>query len=679
MTKTSLVNYTSEIPIFIRMTEGIVTLSVRNYFAVMKEIHLSDARNVLKKFWGYDSFRKGQEKAIQSVIDGNDTLVLFPTGGGKSLCYQVPALLFDGLTLVISPLVALMQDQVDQLNRLGIRATFLNSTISYREVEQRLVNARNGMYKLLYIAPERLNTDLWRAEQQGLKIDLIAIDEAHCISEWGHDFRPAYRTIREGLKEIDESVRWLALTATATPEVKKDLLKVLNFNEPTVITGGFKRENLIWWVIKSEQKQLKLKSVVHKASRLGSGIIYSSTRKDCERWAQLFTSEGVPAKAYHAGLSSEEREKVQNEWIDDTIPLVTATNAFGMGIDKANCRYVVHYTLPFSLEAYYQEAGRAGRDGEISYPVLIYRSADYEVLKERIEKSYPDYEVLRKVYDALCDSLNLAVGSEHQESEALELDEMKRRTGMPIQKIKASFTVLERLGVINQYDLFKPELGIQFLVSRDYLIDKIDQTEPKKGDFLDRLVRLFGPSSFHEMQFLNEEMILEKLNLEPNQLRKGLTVLSDYDQLLAFKMRGLSTMIRVCEHRMQKLHIDQKRAYHYKEVLLKKLHYMYRYAETSHCREMFLRTYFGETNCEPCGKCDNCLSVETGNNEMQMEDIKRVVEYMKDQNRSIAELSKLTGWKSSKLKRVLNHLEREEQIIKVEESKNDHIYRLSIR
>ncbi len=645
----------------------------------MKEIQMSDARDVLKKFWGYDTFRKGQEKAIQSVIDGNDTLVLFPTGGGKSLCYQVPALLFDGLTLVISPLVALMQDQVDQLNRLGIRATFLNSTISYREVEQRLVNARNGMYKLLYIAPERLDTDLWKAEQKGLKIELIAIDEAHCVSEWGHDFRPAYRTIREGLKEIDKDVRWLALTATATPEVKKDLLKVLEFNKPTIITGGFKRENLHWWVIKSEQKQLKLKKTVHKASGMGSGIIYSSTRKDCERWAQLFTKEGVPAKAYHAGLSSEEREKVQNEWVDDTIPLVTATNAFGMGIDKPNCRYVVHYTLPFTLEAYYQEAGRAGRDGEISYPILIYREADYKTLKERIERSYPDYDVLRKVYDALCDSLNLAVGSEHTESEALEFDEMQKRTGMSKQKIKAAFTVLERLGVINQYDLFKPELGIQFLVGRDFLIDQIDHMKPKKGDFLDRLVRLFGPSSFHEMKFLNEERVLEKLKVEPNQLRKGLTVLSEYDQLLTFKMRGMSTMIRVCEHRMQKLHIDQKRAYHYKEVLLKKLHYMNRYAATSHCRELFLRTYFGETNCEPCGKCDNCLSEHNSIVEIQRKDVERVVECMKDQNRSIAELSKLTGWKAAKLKRVLKHLEREEQIIKVEESADDNIYRLSIR
>lgn len=645
----------------------------------MKEIQLSDAGDVLKKFWGYDTFRKGQERAIQSVIDGNDTLVLFPTGGGKSLCYQVPALLFDGLTLVISPLVALMQDQVDQLNRLGIRATFLNSTISYREVEQRLVNARNGMYKLLYIAPERLNTDLWKAEQQRLNIDLIAIDEAHCVSEWGHDFRPAYRTIREGLKDVGEDARWLALTATATPEVKKDLLKVLEFKDPTIITGGFKRENLNWWVIQSEQKQVKLKKSVLKAAKMGSGIIYSSTRKDCERWANTFTKEGVPAKAYHAGLSGEERERVQNEWIDDTIPLVTATNAFGMGIDKPNCRYVVHYTLPFSLEAYYQEAGRAGRDGETAYPILIYREADYDTLKERIINSYPEYETLKKVYESLCDSLNLAIGSEHLEPEPLNMEEMKKRTGISQQKINASLTVLERLGVINQYDLYKPKLGVQFLVSRSYLIEQIDHMKPKKGDFLDKLVRLYGPSSFHEMHFLNEDIVLDKLNLEARQLRKGLSVLSEYDQILTYKMHGSTSMIHICDHRMQKLHIDQKRAYHYKEVLLKKLHYMNRYALTSHCREVFLRTYFGETDCEPCGKCDNCVSGKEGVDEIQKEDIRKIVECIKDQNRSVEELSKLTGWHPSKLKRVLNHLEREEHIMKVEESVDRNLYRLSIR
>lgn len=645
----------------------------------MKEIQLSDAADVLKKYWGYDTFRKGQERAIQSVIDGNDTLVLFPTGGGKSLCYQVPALLFEGLTLVISPLVALMQDQVDQLNRLGIRSTFLNSTISYKDVEQRLVNARNGMYKLLYIAPERLNTDLWKAEQKNLKIDLIAIDEAHCISEWGHDFRPAYRTIRKALEHLEDDVRWLALTATATPEVKKDLLEVLEFKKPTVITGGFKRENLIWWVIHSDQKQLKLKKSVHKAAKMGSGIIYSSTRKDCERWAKNFTNEGVPAKAYHAGLSGEEREQVQNEWIDDTIPLVTATNAFGMGIDKPNCRYVVHYTIPFSLEAYYQEAGRAGRDGNTSYPILIYREADYETLKERIVSSYPDYSVLKKVYESLCDSLNLAVGSEHFEAEPLNMEEMQKRTGMSKQKIKASLTVLERLGVLNQYILHKPKLGVQFLMSRSYLIDQIDKMKPQKGDFLDQLLRLFGPSSFHEMHFLNEDIVLDKLNLEPRQLQKGLSVLSEYDQILIYKMHGTASMIKVCDHRMQKLHIDQKRAYHYKEVLLKKLHYMNRYALTSHCREVFLRTYFGEINCEPCGKCDNCMSGKGSVKVIQKEDVKRIVDCIKVQNRSIEELSKLTGWNSSKLKRVLKHLEREDQITKVEEKGNRYFYRLSIR
>ncbi len=328
---------------------------------------ISSAKDVLKKYWGYNSFRTGQEKAITSVLDGRDTLVLFPTGGGKSLCYQVPALLFDGLTIVISPLIALMKDQVDQLKSMGIRATFINSTLSRRETEQRLVNARNGMYKLLYMAPERIKTELWQSEQPDLPISLIAIDEAHCISEWGHDFRPSYRTIKQDFGDLSAQTKWMACTATATPEVRKDLLEVLQFEDARVVTSGFGRENLHWWVAKTDNKSPMVNKSVKKASAMGSGIIYSSTRKKCEFLARKFSAQGIGCKAYHAGLGNKEREIVQQAWLKGDTPVVAATNAFGMGIDKPDCRFVIHETIPFSLEAYYQEAGRAGRQTRISH------------------------------------------------------------------------------------------------------------------------------------------------------------------------------------------------------------------------------------------------------------------------------------------------------------------------
>ena len=345
----------------------------------------------LKEFWGYESFREGQDIAVKSVFSKNETLVLFPTGGGKSLCYQVPATVYDGMTLVISPLVALMQDQVQQLEDLGISATFINNTIPFYEVEQRLVNARNGMYKLLYCAPERLGTELFQNEMLNLNIDLVAIDEAHCISEWGHDFRPAYRDIRTNLQSISNNVSWIALTATATPEVRNDILENLQFENPEIVSLGFTRPNLKWWVIETSKTKEKMIQGVVRGSKKGDGLIYGGTRKNCEYWAEFFTKKGLKAEAYHAGIESEKRKQIQNRWIAGETPLVVATNAFGMGIDKPDCRYVIHETMPFSIEAYYQEAGRAGRDGKEAYPILYYKPSDYSQAKSRIDREWDNF------------------------------------------------------------------------------------------------------------------------------------------------------------------------------------------------------------------------------------------------------------------------------------------------
>lgn len=646
----------------------------------MDRYQLSDAETVLKRIWGYDSFRTGQGEAITSVLDGNDTLVLFPTGGGKSLCYQVPSQLFDGLTLVISPLVALMQDQVDQLLKLGIRATFINSTINTREVEQRLVNARNGMYKLLYIAPERLKTDIWKAELPHLSIEMIAVDEAHCISEWGHDFRPSYRLIRQELSDLTDDVRWLALTATATPEVRNDLIKTLEFQNATIITSGFKRENLNWWVTQSEQKQKTLKNSVLKVSKMGSGIVYSSTRKDCEYWAGYFSNHGILTKAYHAGLSAETREKVQNEWIDGAVPLVTATNAFGMGIDKPDCRYVIHYTMPFSIESYYQEAGRAGRDGKESYPVLIYREADYQYLKERLEKNYPGIKTLGSIYNALCDELNLAVGSNLEKSEKINRKSIVKRSGLPKNIVNSCLTLLQRLDILEMYELTEPQLGIQFIVSRDNLLQMIERMKAEKGEFVDRLMRIYGPASFHQIQYQKEKNVLQKLNIQPSQLKKGLTILSGYDQVLTFDMGDSDLLIRLPAPRMKKFSIDQKKAYRYRDVLLKKLEYMNRYAVTRHCRELFLRRYFGEMDStDICGKCDNCLKAKQSDNTFTNEDLAKIQECLKGEAVSIETLSSKTGIRRNDLKRMIHYMVREDQIGRVEDESGKIHYRLSNR
>lgn len=643
----------------------------------MENLSLDNARSVLKKYWGYDSFRAGQEDVIASVLEGKDTLVLFPTGGGKSLCYQVPALMLGGLTLVLSPLVALMKDQVDQLNRLGIRATFINSTLSFMEVEQRLVNARNGMYTLLYAAPERLSTELWKREEKNLNIKMVAVDEAHCISEWGHDFRPVYRRIREELSDLDNDVRWIALTATATPEVRDDLIRVLNFSQPKVISRGFKRDNLIWWVSKTERKRWLLNRAIGKGNRLGSGIIYSSTRRECEEWADHFSANGIACKAYHAGLGSDERSRVQNEWVSGEIPLVAATNAFGMGIDKPDCRYVVHHSMPYSLEAYYQEAGRAGRDGLTSYPILIYRSSDADRLRERIKNSYPEPETLILVYNALCDELNITLGSMPEEPEKADIDAIERRSGVNRSQIWLSLQLLERLGIVVQNKTRTPQAGVHFTVNQDLIEELISKSHQKKRVFLDQLVRIYGPESFSGFQYHTEEEVTEKMNLNTVQFRKGLSILSSYDQVLLYRIQGESVWINLTEPRVKKLHIDKKKAYFYKEILLSKLDSMERYAETAECRELFLRTYFGEMDCEPCGVCDNCRRVKRAEEVVGDNDSDTVKQLLSGKSLSVKEIQMKTGWERSRIRRVLELLIREQWV--VPDSEKIRHYRLRIR
>ena len=636
----------------------------------MTKFTLSDAGLALKKYWGYDAFRSGQGEAIESVLEGKKTLVLFPTGGGKSLCYQVPAMLLDGLTIVISPLVSLMKDQVDQLHKQGIRATFINSTLPGYEVEQRLVNARNGMYRMLYIAPERLASERWKIEQPNLNIELIAVDEAHCISEWGHDFRPSYRHIKEELGELPANIKWVALTATATPEVKEDLLKTLDFEKPSVITGGFKRPNLHWWVNHADKKREVLIKAVSKGTKRGSGIIYSNTRRECEQWARFFSGKGIPARAYHAGLENSDREKVQTEWIRGDYPLVVATNAFGMGIDKPDCRYVIHYTIPFTLEAYYQEAGRAGRDGEISYPILIFKEADVAILKSRILRSYPQYETLKKVYDGLCDELELAIGSLQKKPEPVNFKGLSKRTGITESEVRVALNVLQRLEVVELTELYKPQTGIHFIVKRDYLDEFIQKADEKKAVFLDTLARQFGPPSITDYHYIDTPYLLKKLNVNENQFRKAIHVFAEHDQLLEVKYIGEKPLVRVVEHRMQKLQIDHKKTYHYRDVLLKKLDYMAGYATTKGCREVYLRNYFGETETEPCGNCDNCISALQSNiPAVGIEELKRVKELLTEGKKSIEFIQQKTKWNREKLKSVLNYMLREQLVNLVEEGR----------
>lgn len=618
----------------------------------------------LNKFWGFDGFRPGQDEVVRSVFEGNETLVLFPTGGGKSLCYQVPATVFEGMTLVISPLVALMQDQVQQLKNKGVSATFINSTIPSYEVEQRLINARNGMYKLLYCAPERLKTQLWETELPNLNIDLVAIDEAHCISQWGHDFRPSYREIRGSLESIAGQTRWIALTATATPEVQKDIVESLGFEKPNVISRGFSRPNLKWWVVKSPKKKQKLEESVKKGAQKGDGLIYGGTRRNCEQLAERFTRMGIKAEAYHAGVDSEKRKAIQQRWITGETPLVVATNAFGMGIDKPNCRYVIHEEMPYSLEAYYQEAGRAGRDGEESFPILLYRESDYFKADDRLEQSYPTLDELDHAYQILCDCFHLAVGAQMEESQPFNVEQIKKRGKLSYGKARSAMRLLDQFDIIAMQEEVKPAVSVQFTLSQQAMKTFREKCKnDEKAEFIDKLERMFGSLAFREMVQMDEQYVLDKLGIRRNALVKALNVLMQNDQVLVFEMHKQRNLVKVLEARSRKLTLTKKEVESHRDNLFRKLEHMHGFVLTETCREVYLRNYFGDTGAKPCGHCDNCLKAASDKTAQPTnEEIEAVFKLLVSQEKTVPELCKATDQPKVKVVKAIQHLINEEKV-----------------
>lgn len=632
----------------------------------------------LRNYWGHRHFREGQQEAIEAVLEGRPVLVLFPTGGGKSICYQLPATMLDGLTVVISPLVSLMQDQVDELNRIGIHATFINSTLPGHEVEQRLINARNGMYRLLYLSPERLATPLWQQMAPDLKISLIAVDEAHCISQWGHDFRPEYSRIREWIDALglDPLPRWIALTATATPEVKKDILENLKLKDPVVVSRGFQRPNLRWHVIRTEKKKELVLRAVRRAVRRGSGIVYAGTRLECERISRRLNRVGVPARPYHAGLESAERRDVQQGWLEGEFPVVVATSAFGMGIDKPDCRFVIHYDLPWSVEAYYQEAGRAGRDGKEAWPLLIYRETDYETARERVQRTWPDFATLEKLYDAVCDTLELALGSSQEQPEVLPLEETARRAGLSSPLVRTGLEVLSRLQVLELRKSSEPSIGIRFLANREILLEYIDRTRPAKAQFLDLLYRLYGQEAFARVHYLELPWLLEKFHIDRTTMIRSLGVLAEQDQLLEYHLHEKDPLVWMMEPRMARLPVAKDLVDGHRSRLLKKLELMRQYVLTERCREQYLRIYFGEEKPEPCGQCDRCTRQEKDalDGQFGKEDLQQIRELLQVPV-TLRELKSRLGWKRNKLRRVMSWLIRENLIRRNGEGSDQYVWR----
>ncbi|MEM6378779.1 MAG: ATP-dependent DNA helicase RecQ [Bacteroidota bacterium] len=567
------------------------------------ENNLQKPLDILQKYWGYPTFRSLQEPIIQSVLDGKDTLALLPTGGGKSICFQVPALCQEGLCLVISPLIALMKDQVQNLNKRNIPAIALHSGIPYRDLDRLIDNCVYGDVKFLYLSPERLHNELIRARLPKMPINLIAIDEAHCISQWGYDFRPAYLEIAE-IRKVLPDIPMLALTATATPEVAKDIQEKLEFKQSHQLQKSFSRPNLAYVVRHTEAKPEEMVNILKKVP--GSSVVYVRNRRMTKEMALLLRRKGISADFYHAGLSIDERNQKQEDWINNKIRVIVSTNAFGMGIDKPDVRSVIHLELPDALEAYFQEAGRAGRDEKKAYTVLLYNQADAVKLEQQYELSYPDLKEVRRVYRALGSYYQLAVGAGQGESFDFDLIEFAGKFQFEAIKAFNALKILEKEGWIILSEAVYNPASLKMLVNQDQLYDFMLK-HPK----LDKIVKVILRSyqgAFNHYIFLREQSIANFLKMSRPALQQALQLLHK-EGILDYRPQKESPQLYFINGRMDANTIAFDHvAYNFrKERQKKRMEAAIKYAETTQCRSQQLLAYFGETDAPICGHCDVCL------------------------------------------------------------------------
>jgi ATP-dependent DNA helicase RecQ len=565
---------------------------------------LEAAREVMQRHWGYPSFRPGQGEIIEAVLDGRDVLGVLPTGGGKSLCYQIPAVLRDGFALVLSPLISLMHDQVAGLRAHGIEATFINSTLRYHEIDQRWTDAEHGRFDLVYMAPERLSNELFQARASRLNVSLLAVDEAHCVSEWGHHFRPDYRTIPDARALLDDPPT-VAVTATATPDVRRDVIEGLDLSDPAEVVRGFDRPNIVWSVFRTDHKRGKVRDIVEAVP--GSGIVYAATRRAVEQWTNWLQREGHAAAGYHGGMDADRRESVQDDWIDGTTRIIVATNAFGMGIDKPDVRFVIHVDLPSSLEAYYQEAGRAGRDGATAYAVLLFQPPDAETQEALIEMAHPSASEVRAVYDAACNAGQVPVGSEPDGPVVVDQEVIVKITGLSRGKVRTAIDLLERqdawtvLPKRTRYGLIR--FAQPASTVREYAASVDNRA---LGHFVRTLLRTVHADAFTDWWRIDLRLLERRTDLERDRLLRGLQYLADRD-VIDWRPPGDALELDLGFPRAQKLPVDGRVVERARERAETRLQYMLRYARSVTCRRRAVLTYFGEASPERCGTCDVCL------------------------------------------------------------------------
>ncbi len=562
-------------------------------------------KDILKKYWGYDSFRPLQEDSIQSVLNGQDTIALLPTGGGKSVCYQIPALALEGIAIVVSPLIALMKDQVLNLQEKGIKALAITSGIRYSDLDILLDNCIYGNYKLLYVSPERLQQELVIERIKQMNVSLIAVDEAHCISQWGHDFRPAYCKIAR-LREIKPNTPIIALTATATPKVVQDITEELQLVDPLLCKGSYHRENLTYTLIHSADKNFRLELILKKTSQ--SAIIYVRNRKATIATAQFLKSRGITATYYHGGMSRDDRHKHYKDWRDNKIQVMVSTNAFGMGIDKADVDTVVHLEIPDSLENYFQEAGRAGRSGQPSQAVLIYNENDVIRLNNQFLQVIPTVSFVKEIYSRLNNFFQISYGEGEETNHRFNFSHFCQTYSLPTMRTYNALLALDRNSIISLSQEFTKKATVTFNIT-DVALTYYLIKNPQWDTIVKTILRTYG-GIFEQVVTINYSIIANKSGSSIDKIHEALLMLAK-DDIITYEHQSYDTAITFLVPREddRTIHViagNIKIQANYKKQQIETIkNYV---SNTTTCRTIQLLSYFEEDMTTPCGTCDVCLA-----------------------------------------------------------------------
>ena len=620
-------------------------------------------KEILLKYWGYSSFRENQEEIIKMIINNKDTLALLPTGGGKSICYQIPSLIMDGICIVISPLISLMKDQVEDMKSKGIKAIAITSDLDFKEVDIALTNCIFGGYKFLYISPEKLQNELVQSKISEMNINLIAVDEAHCISEWGHNFRPSYRNISL-IREIHPNSPVIALTATATKDVVSDIQENLDFKKPNLVQSSFYRENLSYIVIKEQDKKRKLINILNKIH--GSAIVYVKSRKDCEKISKILVENNISASYYHAGLNIDQRNKRQENWKKSKSRVIVATNAFGMGIDKSDVRLVIHFHIPSTIESYFQETGRAGRDEKESFAVLLYNSTDEKYLRDFVELHFPSVKEIKECYQNLANHFQIAVNNGGEENFDFDLSDYSEKYKTNSLSTYNILRYLEKENYLKLQNIYNNSSKIHLKMEHSELY-KFQISNKYFDPYIKLLLRSYS-GLFEDFVNINETLLAGRSKTNENKIIEVLKKLQELE-VLDYLPKKQVTQIIYLQNRVDEkyLNLSQDKQKENKDSEIERMNFILNYCnQNSACRTEILLSYFGEHQNFRCGKCDICRK----RNKLEISDLKfakikkQVLIILSEESKTLIEICDLIkDFREEKIIKVINFLIENSELI----------------